>query len=254
LLIGGATVHHGWRRSKKLGTERMAAGEDRRPGVRGARRPGKRAGLDVDQIIATAKTLPLEGLSMQSLADALKVDRKALHYHVKDRQSLFELVARDAFSQHLAQRSVAEAADWKAASRNYARSLAASAVAVAELADYLWFSDVMSGLSLEPVEALFRHLHEAGFPDEEAVRLVTVLATVCLGHARDLAQARKESTRTRPGLLKSALDAKERPGFSNLERISALAVNTYGQEQLDFSIDLILDGADASLARLTGTG
>ncbi|MEO8683906.1 MAG: TetR/AcrR family transcriptional regulator C-terminal domain-containing protein [Devosia sp.] len=188
---------------------------------------------------------------MQSLADALKVDRKALHYHVKDRQSLFELVARDAFSQHLAQCGVADAGNWKEASRNYARSLAASAVAVAELADYLWFSDVVPGLSLEPVEALFGHLHEAGFPDEEVVRLVTVLATLCLGHARDLAQARKEVTRTRPGLLKSALEAKGHRGFSNLERISALGTNTYALEQLDFSIELVLDGADALLARLT---
>lgn len=235
---------------QELGTERMAAGEDGPPGPRSARRPGKRAGLDVGQIIAAARTLPPEGLSMQSLADALKVDRKALHYHVKDRQSLFELVARDAFSQLLAQCSVADAGNWKDACRNYARSLAASAVAVAEWADCLWFGDVMTGLSLEPVEALFRHLHEAGFSDEEAVRLVSVLATVCLGHARDLAEARKESTRTRPGLLKSALDVKERPGFSNLERISALGVNTYGPEQLGFSIELILDGADASLSRL----
>lgn len=189
---------------------------------------------------------------MQSLADALKVDRKALHYHVKDRQSLFELVARDAFSQRLAEFSVVDAGNWKEACRNYARSLAASAVALAGLADYLWFSDVMTDLSLDPLEALFRHLHEAGFPDEEAVRLVTVLATVCLGHARDMAQARKESTQTRPRLLKSALEAKARSGFSNLERISALEVNTYGSEQLEFSIELIIDGADVSLARLTG--
>lgn len=231
----------------------MAAGEDGPKGPRGARRPGKRAGLDVDQIIAAARAIPLESLSMQSLADALKVDRKALHYHVKDRQSLFELVARDAFAQHLAQRSVADAVDWKAACRNYAHSLAASAVALAGLADYLWFSDVMTDMSLESLEALFRHLQEAGFPDADAVRLVTVLATVCLGHARDLAQARKESTQTRPRLLKSALDAKAHSGFLNLERISALEVNTYGAEQLDFSIEVILAGADASLAGLAGS-
>jgi TetR/AcrR family transcriptional regulator, tetracycline repressor protein len=139
----------------------MAAGEDGRPSPKGARRPGKRAGLDVDQIVAAARTLPLEDLSMQALADALTVDRKALHYHVKDRQSLFELVARDAFSQRLAQSGVADVGNWKDAARNYARSLAASAAALAELVDYLWFSDVMTDLPLEPVEALFKHLHEA---------------------------------------------------------------------------------------------
>ena len=82
-------------------------------------------GLDVDQIIAAAKTLPLEELSMQSLADVLKVDKKALHYHVKDRRSLFELLARREFSRRLMQTKVAEAADWKEACRTYARDLAA---------------------------------------------------------------------------------------------------------------------------------
>nr|WP_239031560.1 MULTISPECIES: TetR/AcrR family transcriptional regulator C-terminal domain-containing protein [unclassified Modicisalibacter] len=185
---------------------------------------------------------------MQSLADVLKVDRKALHYHVKDRQSLFELLAHDAFSQQLSQSRVSEASDWKEACRIYAHDLAESAAALAELVDYLWFGDVTNDLTLQPVEILFQQLGTAGFTDEEAIRLMTVLATLCLGHARDLAQARKEAARTRKQLLKSTLRSTKSHDFPNLERIASLDVDTYSAEQLNFSIELILEGAEHTLA------
>ena len=221
-----------------------AEGQGKKAGTGRKRRPGKRAGLDVSQIIAAARTLPLEDLSMQSLADTLKVDRKALHYHVKDRQSLFELLAHDTFSRQLSQTRVSEALEWKEACRIYARDLTDSAAALAELIDYLWFGDVMNDLPLKPIETLFGLLHVAGFTDEESIRLMTALATLCLGHARDLAQAHKEEARTRTRLLKSALHAQPASVFPNLERISSRNVDTYSADQLTFSVDLIVEGAE----------
>ncbi len=240
--------HH--EQKRRLSRAGMAGSkQDKQTVGRPKRRPGKRAGLDVDQIIAAAKTLPLETLSMQSLADALKVDRKALHYHVKDRQSLFELLAHRAFSHRLSETRVSEAADWKEACRIFARDLADSAAGLADLVDYLWFSDLMEDLPLEPIECMFKHLNAAGFPDEDAIRLMTVLATLSLGHARDLAQARKEVTRTRAQLLRSALGASESRDFPNLKKITSLDVDTYNAEQLNFGIELILNGAEGKLGR-----
>jgi hypothetical protein len=129
----------------------------------------------------------------------------------------------------------------------FARDLADSAAGLADLLDYLWFSDLMIDLPLEPVECMFKHLNLAGFADEEAIRLATVLATLSLGHARDLVQARKEASRTRTHLLRSALGAQESGGFPNLERISSLNVDTYSADQLTFSIELILEGAERTL-------
>lgn len=229
-------------------------GNEQSNAARRGRRPGKRAGLDVAQIIAAARTLPMEELTMQSLADTLKVDRKALHYHVKDRQSLFELLAHDAFTRQLSQTPVSEAADWREACRIYARDLTASAANLAELVDYLWFGDMMNDLPLEPVEIVFGHLNAAGFTDEQAIRLMTVLATLCLGHARDIAQARKEKDRTRLRLLQSALNAHSVSRFPNLERISSGNVDTYGAEQLAFSVELFLEGAEGLRAARTRKG
>ncbi|WP_296994414.1 TetR/AcrR family transcriptional regulator C-terminal domain-containing protein [Thalassospira sp. UBA1131] len=186
---------------------------------------------------------------MQSLADILKVDRKALHYHVKDRQSLLELLAHDTFSRRLSQTTVSEASDWKEACRIYSRDLADSALELAELVDYLWFGDLINDLTLKPVEILFGKLNAAGFTDEEAIRLMTVLGTLCLGHARDLAQAQKEIARTRKNLLIAVLGTQKSEDFPNLERISSLNVDTYSAQQLNFSVELILEGAEHMLAK-----
>ena len=62
------------------------------------RKPGKRAGLDLQKIVEAARLIDASELSMQSLADSLSVDRKALNYHVKDKQTLLGLVAMDTFS------------------------------------------------------------------------------------------------------------------------------------------------------------
>ncbi|TNB47762.1 TetR family transcriptional regulator [Martelella lutilitoris] len=145
------------------------------------------------------------------------------------------------------QTRVREAADWKDACRIYARDLADSAAGLAELVDYLWFGDLMNDLPLEPVETMFRHLNEGGFTDEDAIRLMTVLSTLCLGHARDLAQAQKEVARTRSQLLKSALGAQTDHSFPNLERIASRGVDTYSADQLAFSIALIIAGAEDRL-------
>ena len=115
------------------------------------------------------------------------------------------------------------------------------------MVDYLWFGDMMTDLPLEPVETMFAQLNAEGFTDEEAIRLMTVLATLCLGHARDVAQAQNEGARTRRRLLKSALEAREDREFPNLERIASRNVDTYGTAQLAFSVELLLEGAEETL-------
>ena len=61
---------------------------------RNARARGERAGLDLDQIVETAKSFEVEKLTMQSLARAMNVDRKALNYYVKDREALLTILSK----------------------------------------------------------------------------------------------------------------------------------------------------------------
>lgn len=214
---------------------------------RADRTRGKRAGLDLSQIVKAARSIDVDKLSMQSLADALNVDRKALNYHVKDRQSLLQLVAKDAFSCRFVGTEVANAPDWQEACRSYARKFTDGVLSLGDLSEHLWFGESLTAWSLEPVEALFGQLFAAGFRDETATRLVTLLATICLGHARDIIQAQNDSERPRPRFLKAALDAVDTSEFENLRRISKLNIDTYNDNQINFSLDLFVQGAEAIL-------
>ena len=204
---------------------------------------GQRAGLDLQQIVDAAKTIALDKLSMQSVADALQVDRKALHYYVKDRQALLQWVARDAFAERLSGREIASQADWRAACRRFATQLVERIVSLGELAEYLWFGDRLTFMSLEPAEALFAQLQTAAFSDEDAVRLVVLLASIALAHARDVVQAGQGEERPRRRFLREALQAPGAPPLENLNRILGAGVDTYGASQLDFDLEIFLAGA-----------
>ena len=83
---------------------------------------GQRAGLDLDQIVETAQSFEVEDLTMQSLAKAMQVDRKALNYYVKDREALLTILAHKAFADEFSPDAIRAAEDWRDASRIYASS------------------------------------------------------------------------------------------------------------------------------------
>lgn len=57
-------------------------------------------------------------------------------------------------------------------------------LAVGGLAEHLWFGGSVAAQALAPSEALFQHLKDAGFNDETATRVVAMLISMSLSHAR----------------------------------------------------------------------
>lgn len=212
------------------------------------RAQGQRAGLDLEQILEAARSFRPEDLSLSALALKLKVDRKALSYYVKDRKSLFQLLAIEAFNGHFSGLGVEEAVDWQSALKAYAETFVSGIINLGAFAEHIWFGDPLTMISLDPVEALFAKLKEAGFSDEDSVRLVTMLSTVCLGHARDILTYRNNKSQSRPIALRGALDKLAATQYENLHRIIELGVNTYSVEQLDFEMEIILNSASRLLA------
>lgn len=204
---------------------------------------GQRAGLDLRQIIDAAKTLDADAPTMQAVADVLGVDRKALNHYVQNRQRLLEILAMDSFLGGIASHEVATAESWQDACRAFAAGITDGVLAAGRLGEHLWFGESHSVLALEATEALFAHLAKAGFADEVAVRLVTMLSTLCLSHARDVAQAADRDLRPRAAALQADLSSVRGAEFTHLARISALGVDTYDRAQLQFSVNLFLAGA-----------
>jgi len=215
----------------------------------GRRAIGVRAGLSLERIIEAARSLDPDTLTMQALANELGVDRKALNHHVSDRETLFELVAVDAFSARFSAVHIAEHIRWQEACLAYARGFTESVIATGLLADRIRLSDSLVTKVLQPTEAVLKRMVEGGFDDEFAMRSLALLTNICSAYARDTVLVSRSGVNPRPHLLRKSLDERDSRDFENLTRIAALPASTYDEVQLELSIEVFIRGTEAVLRR-----
>jgi len=215
---------------------------------RGARRKvGGKAGLTINRVIEVARTIDPEALTMQSVADALGVDRKALNHHVHDRNTLMSLVALDAFSSAFSAAEHTHYAGWEDACRDYARRFTTSVIATGPLSEHIHLLASDSSRFLEPTEALLGLLIEAGLNDEDAMRSAALLTNICFAFARDVVQHARMGTSPRAAVLRAQLALRDGNEFPILSRIAGLPATTYDERQFSFSIDAFIHGVRAML-------
>ncbi|MFJ4620338.1 TetR/AcrR family transcriptional regulator C-terminal domain-containing protein [Streptomyces sp. NPDC088812] len=155
------------------------------------------------------------------------------------------------FTTHFSAVDIARHSAWQDACRAYARGFTDSAVAAGVLADRIRLSDPYVTKVLEPTEAVLEVMVRAGFDDEHAMRVLSLLANICLGYARDVATAARSGVTPRPYILRKALDRRDAADFETLARIADLPVTTYDERQFELSVDLFISGAEALLRDLT---
>jgi TetR/AcrR family tetracycline transcriptional repressor len=217
-------------------------------GSGGRRAIGVRAGLSLERIIEAARSLDPDTLTMQVLANELGVDRKALNYHVSDRDTLLELVAVDAFTASFSGVHISEHLRWQEACHAYACGFTESVLATGLLADRIRLSDPLVTEVLQPTEAVLKKMVDDGFGDELAVRSLALLTNICTAFARDTVLASRSEVSPRSQLLRKSLEVRDSRDFENLARIAAMSTNTYDEAQLEFSIEVFIRGTEAMLA------
>ncbi|MGW6117942.1 TetR/AcrR family transcriptional regulator C-terminal domain-containing protein [Nocardia sp. NPDC055165] len=218
---------------------------------RARRAVGVRAGLNLPRILEAARSLDPDLVTMQAVADALGVDRKALNHHVSDRDTLLALVAMDAFSGTFSAVRIAEHARWQDACRAYARGFTNSVLAAGSLIEHLQLGDPYVTSVLEPSEAVLEKMVAAGFDDEAAMRSLSLLTNICLAHARDLVLASRSGVAPRPTILRKALEERDPSEFETLTRIAGLSVTTYDDAQFDLGVETFILGTEALRLRRT---
>jgi TetR/AcrR family transcriptional regulator, tetracycline repressor protein len=215
---------------------------------RAGRARGSRAGLDLDRIVAAARSLGPDEVTMQAVADRLGVDRKAVNHHVGDRENLLRMVALDTFSVNFSAVEIAARSRWEDACRTYAAGLVDSLIATGGLLNHLPLEDPLVTRFLDPTEALLATWVQAGLDIGTAQRSIVLLTAICTAFARDVLRAAQEAERPRVRILRTVLSGRDTGQYENLARISADPVDTYDQAQLDFSIDVFIRGAQALLS------
>lgn len=216
----------------------------------GTAEPGRGRGrppqLDRARIVAAARTLEPEQLTMQAVADILGVHRKSLNYHVSDRQGLLELVAFDAFDAGFRTVDVPELEDWRELVRRFAESVLETLVRVGALIPYVRF-DGTAGLSaLAVVERIIEVLIGAGLRPGEAGRTLQLIASIAHTAARAILTADDDP------IDPQAVEVRRRlAGNTEFPLLRAIAGSSGGDDpvglQFAFDIGLVVQGLERRL-------
>lgn len=216
---------------------------DRQPNEQGepARRGrGERAGLDRATIIAAARRIAPESLTMQSLADLLGVDRKALHHHVTGRDALLEMLAEDVFLGRMSATVIPPDADWRDACRSFAAGIRRSLVASGVLAPHFRPTPVLTLGAIRPAEVVLERMLAAGFSEEGAGRALLLLTTMGVGFAREEVADARAGGHPQIAPFRDLL-AQTPPGdLRVLRRLDAGGFDAYGDAQFAFGVDAVI--------------
>ncbi|NKY42862.1 TetR/AcrR family transcriptional regulator C-terminal domain-containing protein [Nocardia cerradoensis] len=221
--------------------------------VAAGRRRGRPPRLNRRRILAAARDLEPENLTMQAVADALGVHRKSLNYHVSDRQGLLELVAFDAFDTRFGRVDLPERADWRELLRLFGHAVVDALVQVGALIAYVRF-DGKAGLSaLRLVERTMAALVRAGLDTSEAGRTLKLVAAMAYSAAREALDAGGGPIDPQAAAVRRTLGNE--PGFPLLRAVAA-ARETDGRvgEQFEFDLALIIEGLERRLEIRHGAG
>ncbi|MFD4948407.1 TetR/AcrR family transcriptional regulator C-terminal domain-containing protein [Streptomyces sp. NPDC058239] len=216
-------------------------------GEPGARRRGRPARIDQDRIVAAARLVAPEDLTMQAVADHLGVHRKALHYHVRDREGLLELLALDTMQTELGRHEAALDGDWQKVLRTFATAVRASIVQTGVLYDYVRMSAAGGLASLARVEQVARALVEAGFDERTAGLTIGFVGELTYASARDAVLVERHGDHPQLTELRRTLDDAPDDEVLVLRRLlSRPRAGT--DEQFEFDLSTFIAGLEQRLA------
>jgi AcrR family transcriptional regulator len=213
-----------------------------------ARGRGQSAGIDAQRIIEVARGLEPEMLTMQAVARALGVDRSAVNYHVKSRESLLELVARDSFERHLAEFEFPVDADWQTGCFEYARALRDALVSTGALVAYIRY-DLEGGLAaLQQAELLLEKLLDAGFEVDLVARASLMLSHIAMSLARDMIVVAESGEHPQPHIVTLVLEGAPQERFPAFREVMQVGDPDYGDAQLRTSLTIFTLGMEQLLS------
>ncbi len=200
---------------------------------------GERAGIDLDAIVAAARGIAPDALTMQAVATELGVDRKALNHHVTDRERLLELLAIDAFRSRLDAEELDLGETWQDACRAYARNMTHSLIDTGQWLAYFRFTNPRDLAIAGPAEVIAERMLAAGFDQVTTSRAMHLLVTICRGFAQDAVLVARVGAHPQVEDLRGTLDL-ERDGFPALRALVDERVDNYGDAQLDFDLEAFI--------------
>jgi TetR/AcrR family tetracycline transcriptional repressor len=208
-------------------------------------------------IIAAARSLASRELTMQSVADALGVHRKSLHYYVKDREGMLEMVAADVFESEFRRADLPWEGDWRNLFRAAGRAMRAALIEVGALLTYADFRGFAGQESLGVSERILEALVAAGLDLEQAGLAFALLSDLAYCGAREAMIAANEALQleraqqgapVEPDLRDeiAGAGAEDLPLLRQLIDVRSPA--GYRDKQFEFSLSMLIIGLEKLLA------
>ncbi|MDI6102556.1 TetR/AcrR family transcriptional regulator C-terminal domain-containing protein [Actinoplanes sp. NEAU-A12] len=211
------------------------------------RRRGRPPRISRDRIVAVARAMDPAAITMQAVAEELGVDRKALNYHVSDRDGLLELVALDVLNTEVSEVPLPAGIDWRQATRVMARHMRDGMVRTGALFEYVRVP-ATGGLTIfAATERYAEILLAAGFTEEQTGRALAFLAEFVFSSARDaIMMARRDGVHPQTAEIRRALDAAPADRFRTMRRLMTDGYGP-GEAQLDFDLKIFITGLEQLL-------
>jgi TetR/AcrR family transcriptional regulator, tetracycline repressor protein len=231
--------------------------EEAAAGSKGRKRGGTLR-ISREGILDAAKKFDPQTITMQAVADELGVDRKALNYHVTDRDGLLRLVAADVFESNFMEAfyrhfDVAESVQpgvWRKAMYAWASAVRDGLAAAGVLANYFVInSDNLS--VFEPAEIVLQQMQGAGFDATSASRGLIFMTHFAMGVGRDEVLRKQLGTHPQSAEVHRLLDPPgEAERFEALRVMMSADLNSAddAQAQFDFEIDIFIRGMEQLVA------
>ncbi|MEU4158978.1 TetR/AcrR family transcriptional regulator C-terminal domain-containing protein [Actinoplanes sp. NPDC026670] len=211
------------------------------------RRRGRPPRISRERIVAAARAMDPATLTMQAVAEELGVDRKALNYHVSDRDGLLELVALETLQLEVSEARL-PSGNWREATRTFAYGIRDGMVRTGALFEYVRVPATSGGLSaFAPAERYAEILLAAGFTEEQAARGIGFVAEFVFSAARDAIMiARNDGVHPQTAELNRALEAAPPGEHPVLRRLQPYQFAP-GDAQLDFDLNIFIAGMEQFL-------
>lgn len=210
------------------------------------RRAGRPPRIGREQIVKAARSIPPDQLTMQGVADALGVDRKALHYHVTNREGLLELVAVDVFVSEMAQAVMSRHSDWRDLVRSYASAMRDAALETGTLVQYVHIPAIGGSEAFTIAERLLHDLVDAGFNGRDAARTLTLIAQIASTAAKDALLTGWDNTHPQNAEIVAALTESPTGEFPLLRQLATERARSTGdwRSQFEFDLQVVIAGLE----------
>jgi len=211
-----------------------------------ARVPGRPARLSLEQIVAAARRIPQGELTMGAVANALGVSRKSLHYYVRDREGLINLVVADLFEAELAAVNLPGDANWQSVLRAWAHAMREGVIKVGVPATYAQLRGPSGAASMKLVERILRSMLDAGFDSVLARRALSLISNVAFSSANFTVLAQRHGTYPHEYELGAALAEASADDFPALRQVLS-TVQSEASGGFEFELNIAISGLEHAL-------